>query len=512
MSNNDNHTTSPGEESIRPAQVTLNVNPAPSTHNSSNTKSAWQEHRFLIFGIGLGAMLLIAVIFVLPNKVTVNVDEDAIAEIENTAPAAPGPAESPWRDQQFGKERREAQEILAKLRAKQDQLEAIKVWEWAEADYAEAKSHAEQADLEYRQQEFLKAQAGYNQTLTSFDALLQRATNLYSESIATGEQAILDGDDNLAKESFALATTLKPNDDIAEKGLQRAEVLAQVIAHVTDGKQLQRENQLEQAKEKYLAALALDSESVIAKNQITSVDNAIRDRNFGQQMSLGYAAINNQQYQQAISAFKKASAIKPNASDAQSALVQAENEATLATIANHIKNAENFEANEQWQQALDEFNSALALDNTVVAARVGSIRTQARADIDTKLQGIIDNPQRLTTASVYQEFQEYLKRTKALPNPGPRLQDQITKLDNALVKAVEPVQVRFVSDNQTQVTLYRVEDMGLFSEKQLTLKPGNYTVVGKRNGYRDVRREFSVSADAQQNTVTIQCEEKIPTG
>lgn len=512
MSDSDKQSTPSSDELIRPAQVSLNVGPAAPSSGRAQSSSVWYEHRFLLFGIGLGAVLLLAVIFVLPNKVSLDVEQTASDAAESSAPRPQGPSESPFRDQQFGKERRQAQEILAKILAKQQQLELIKVWEWAEQDYAEAKSYAEQADIDYRQQEFIKAQDGYNQTLTAFNALLARAKTLYTDSMAQGEQAILDTDDKLAIEQFTLAATLVPNDAAAAKGLQRAKVLADVITKVTDGKELQRQGKLQEAKQLYQAALGLDAESIIAQQQIDAVNIAIRDRNFGEQMSIGYAAINNQQYPKAIQAFQQATAIKPNADDAQTALVQAQNEYTLAQIAEHMQAAESFEQQEQWQQALDEYNAALALDSAVVAAKVGAIRTDARAKIDQTLEDIINNPQRLTTASVYRDFQDYLARTKAMPDKGPRLQRQAEQLEQALIKAVQPVPVRFQSDNLTRVTLYRIGELGLFAQKELTLKPGNYTAVGKRNGYRDVLREFTVSLDAQQQAITIQCEEKIPTG
>ena len=41
------------------------------------------------------------------------------------------------------------------------------------------------------------------------------------------------------------------------------------------------------------------------------------------------------------------------------------------------------------------------------------------------------------------------------------------------------------------------------------LPPGNYTVVGTRPGYRDVRREINVVPGAALQPVVVRCEEKI---
>lgn len=511
MSNTDNHSAPVADpNSIRPAQVSLNVGPASFNDNQSPTKTPWQEHRFMLFGIGLGLVLLVTVIFVLPNKVSVEVDKTDLTQNSTLAePVVKGPTESPWQEQQFGKERRQTQEILAKLLDKQKQLEAIQVWEWAEAEYDQAKELASEADLNYRKQEFLTAQQGYNNTLAKFNELLAYSKTLYTESLQQGEQAILDGDEKAAHAHYQLATILKPTEDAPKSGLERAAALQQVLAEVDQGKELQRQGQLDKAKQHYQAALKLDSESKLAQENVSAVNVAIQDRDFGKQMSLGYAAINSQRYNDAINAFKQAAVIKPNAEDAKAALVQARNEKTQVDIQAYIQAAEKLEQKEQWQDALDSFNKALQLDGNLVSARVGAIRTQARADVDKKLEDLLASPERLTTTSVHREFMDYLTRIRAIPNPGPRLQDQIQQLETVLRKAKEPVNVQLLSDNLTAVTLYRVGDLGLFAEKELTLAPGTYTVVGKRDGYRDVRQEFTVSLDANQNAITVQCVEKI---
>ncbi len=513
MSNTDNNSnTSPVDpDPIRPAQVTLNVGPSVQSHTNTVQASTWQEHRFTLFGIGIGIVLLVAVIFVLPNKVAVEIEnpEETVAA---PPPVKAGPTESPWQEQQFGKERREAQEILAKLLDKQKQLEEIQVWVWAEEDYNLAKATAENADVLYRKQEFIQAQERYNDTLNQFNQLLDRSKAIYQQSLVEGEQAIKDGDDQLATQSFQLAAIIEPDSEAPSLGLQRAGVLGELIKKVNTGRDKQREGNLEEAKEDYLAALALDEKSLLAKARLDEINVAIRDKNFGQQMSIGYAAINAKRYANAIAAFEKASQIKPEASDAQSALTQARNEKTQDDIQNFMQAAQQYEKTEEWQQAFDSFNSALALDPNLVAARVGAIRTKARTDVDNKLSGILEAPERLTTQTVHAEFSQYLAKSKAIPNPGPRLQQQLHGLELALQKAVQPVSIKLQSDNLTDVTVYRVGELGLFSEKQLTLRPGTYTVVGKRNGYRDVRQEFTVSLDSNQSVVTIQCIEKISKG
>ena len=47
------------------------------------------------------------------------------------------------------------------------------------------------------------------------------------------------------------------------------------------------------------------------------------------------------------------------------------------------------------------------------------------------------------------------------------------------------------------------------ARQELELRPGSYTVVGSRKGYRDVRRTLVVEAGREPPVFEIRCEEKV---
>jgi hypothetical protein len=55
----------------------------------------------------------------------------------------------------------------------------------------------------------------------------------------------------------------------------------------------------------------------------------------------------------------------------------------------------------------------------------------------------------------------------------------------------------------------KVARLGRFSTHELKLRPGYYTIVGARNGYRDVRRQVEVLSGQPTPPITIRCDEKI---
>ena len=68
-----------------------------------------------------------------------------------------------------------------------------------------------------------------------------------------------------------------------------------------------------------------------------------------------------------------------------------------------------------------------------------------------------------------------------------------------------PVEVTFKSDNSTRVTLSTIGVLGTFAEKRVSLRPGAYTVIGSRDGCRDVRESILVRPEMQP--VEIRCSE-----
>jgi hypothetical protein len=61
----------------------------------------------------------------------------------------------------------------------------------------------------------------------------------------------------------------------------------------------------------------------------------------------------------------------------------------------------------------------------------------------------------------------------------------------------------------TEVTVYRLGDLGTFTQKEVALRPGDYIAVGRRRGFRDVRENFSVLPGVSTTPVEIVCTEPI---
>jgi len=96
-----------------------------------------------------------------------------------------------------------------------------------------------------------------------------------------------------------------------------------------------------------------------------------------------------------------------------------------------------------------------------------------------------------------------------MPDIGPRLVEQRDELSRLLKRAATPLTVQLLSDNVTDVSIYKVGKLGNFTATELALRPGTYVAVGSRPGYRDVRLEFRVAPEIDMQPVIVRCEERI---
>ena len=167
------------------------------------------------------------------------------------------------------------------------------------------------------------------------------------------------------------------------------------------------------------------------------------------------------------------------------------------------------ESREDWKGAVREYEAALAIDSHVTFALEGKDRAQKRAALDDALVFHSQNKERLSAPAVAREVELLLERARGVQPAGRALEERIAALEAVLVQARTPVAVVIESDGLTELTLSRVGRLGTLTRRSLELVPGTYTLTGSRNGYRDVRRQFSVVPGAAAPPVALRCQEAL---
>jgi hypothetical protein len=155
------------------------------------------------------------------------------------------------------------------------------------------------------------------------------------------------------------------------------------------------------------------------------------------------------------------------------------------------------------------YEELLKVDGTLSFAREGLLRAREMSALHARLDKLIAEPDRLSVPSVMQDATTLLVSITTRPDVGQRLAEQRDELSRLLKRAATPLTIALLSDNVTEVMIYRIGRLGNFMRKEVSLRPGTYVAVGSRPGFRDVRREFRVAPEVEMQPVVVQCEEPI---
>jgi hypothetical protein len=484
---------------------------APPTTAGTDSKpgSAAASRNWVLPALAALVVIGLLVVFWLPQQV----DTSAIdAEAAAASPARSKPSAidvSPWSDAQLARQRKAAQEILAELLDEQFLLEEMQVLRWAAEDFSAAQALATSADDQYRQQQFLEAAASYQAALEAMQAIGDRVDEVFEAQLQAGLDALNSDQAETAITALDLAVVLFPDHEGAIEALARAHTLAPLLALVQEATDAREQGELESALELLQLAHGMDPQHSGAEAQLHSIEREIARRNFNRAMTAGYQALDDTRYDEAERQFLKARSILPAAVETESALQQTRSARTSAQIEAFRRRAVDAEERESWAQAIQAYQEILAIDGTVVFARAGLIRTQTHARLDKNLRVAIAQPGRLGDDTIYRNTRALYEQALGLQKKGPLLRKQLEQLEELLRLALIPIPVLLHSDELTEVTVYKVARLGAFRRHQLNLKPGTYTAVGVRSGYRDVRLQFSVGHNQQNPTVEIACTEPI---
>ena len=455
-----------------------------------------------------GLVIAAAMVFVwLPNWVDEQQTQEPV--VEQPPPEPPQEQGPVYTAEELEALREQADGLLAQLLNQQSRLDQRSASEWGGADYETYQELGRSGDDAYLADAFADSVDAYRQALDLGELLLTRSIELINAAMDAAREALEAGNADVAAEQFSLVLKIEPDNAGAQAGLLRAQQLPDVLALVRRGEDLERSGDLQGAVRAYREAVALDGLWVPARTALAALEAAISARRFDELMSRGLNAMAAEEFDDAYELFGQALALRPGSEDARSAQMQAEQGLKLEQIALVEARALAFEARERWTDALNQYNDALQTDSTLAFAQEGRTRTQYRVDLELKLQNLIDHPNLLFDDGVLHDAQLLATEAGAIAPRGPRLGEQVDSLARLLRMASTPLPVQLHSDERTEVTLYRVGRLGQFLVRDLELRPGAYTAVGSRPGYRDVRRTFTVLPGQSLDPIRVECVEPI---
>ena len=479
--------------------------------SSSNKSIVWL---LLLFVLISGSVVFIFLPKYVEEQKTTKQPVKQAEELADKTPVVQTPVEEkPSKPalsaEQLNAFKEQAESLLLEIIGLQEELEQRAVKQWAAEEYKLAAATSTRGDELFRIQNYPEAISVYEQAILELTAIQERVQPILEEHLQLGELSLTQGDEETSRYHFELAIAIDAHNQQATNGLKRSQTIKELFELLQKGGSLEAANRLQSAHQTYKQAVELDQLSKEAQNALTRVENRLTDIEFSRLMASGYSLLEMDRYQDSKAAFMAAQKLKPSSDKPKQGINKVNQAIREEKITALFVEAQHFESNEEWNFAAESYKQILALASNSAKAAIGFEQSNKRAVVLEKLNKYVNNHSRLYSAEVSAEANLFIQEAELLDQPGQKITQQISRLKELLVKVRQPVEITLLSDNHTDVVIYKIAKLGQFENHKITLKPGKYTIVGSRPGYRDVRKNVTVRLDMQSKSISVKCEEQI---
>jgi hypothetical protein len=490
-------------ESIETSETVVPLRPsslAPTT-TVSPSRIAWV----------LAAALLIVVVVALLIMARPAAETDtASPEIVEAAaePALQEPAEPTPDPARLAAEKATADQALDTYLGVRRAVDDIGAADWGGEPYALAVDAAAGADEAYLAKRYVDAAQQYAQTTRALQGILDAQDQALAMLLSQGAVALAAFDAVSAEASFQHALRIDPASEQAKVGLRRAGTLEALARLLETGAAHENDDQLALAEVDYASAVQLDPDSPEAAAAYERIKDLLANDEFQSMMSAGLSAFHDGDMDAArehlleAQRFRSGPEVEQALAMVQEARLRIEVERLWALALVH-------EQSEQWQAAWTAYRQVLAIDATILLAQLGKARSETMLRLDTQMSHYLKNSDLLIQKGTREAARRLVQELERTSDMGPRMQRASEELAAKVRLANTPMRVVIRSDNQTAVDVYQVGRYGTFKEIVLELLPGNYTLVGYRKGYKDVRLTLELKPGETHAVVEVVCTESI---
>ena len=380
---------------------------------------------------------------------------------------------------------------------------------WGGEESKKAFLFAAEAEEAILNQDFKKAEEFYWEATNLVDSLYRHRHDHLSNLITAGKVALEAGQAMEAAESFRLAILIDPDHEDAIKGAKRAKTFDQIAALVKNAHEQESAGYVGIARALYLEALSLDPDSIKSKEGLKRSNTIIEEMALNGRITDIFIKLENNNLKLAQKSLNEAASLNPDSWIIQETKKIFDSAKQLAIVQSLMDDAESAEKIEEWEQAYERYIEILRWIPNSIVAQDNSLKIETIVRLQEQLSHYIDDPNRLLTDESRASVRLLLKETEEFMGASHKVKSNAATLMAMLEIAERPIPVTLFSDEETEVTIYRVRQLGKFKMQKLSLQPGSYTVVGIRQGYRDFRRTLHVETGGKTVQFTVRCEEAI---
>ena len=388
-------------------------------------------------------------------------------------------------------------------------LERVGGDEWGGDNSKQIIALAEKAEEALLNKDFKNAEMHYLEASTAARSLHRERYDRLAKLIETGMAALEAKRAADAANAFRLALLIDPEHQEATIGSQRAKTLDQVTTLTRKAAKFEVAGQFGIARALFLEGLSLDPFSQESKDGVKRIDVTIGEAMFRKLITDIFRLIEEDKLEQALAILNEAAALRPSAPAIPEATKILHNIKRIKILQGLQDKAIAAEMIQNWQLAHGIHTEILQRIPDSKAAQDGKLKAETIIRLKAELSYYLSEPGRLLNDDLRISARLILEEVRELPETPDELKSSAAKLMAMIQMAEEPVLVTLLSDGETEVTVQRVRKLGKFNSHELSLRPGSYTVVGTREGHRDVRHTLSIEPGVNSVQLTVSCDESI---
>lgn len=326
------------------------------------------------------------------------------------------------------------------------------------------------------------------------------------DALLRGQKALAAGEKDEARKAFQAALEKSPGNELATKGLKRAETIDRVYALLQQGEKREKQGQFAQAAEAYQKAFALDGMSAAAQEGASRAARLEKETKFAAAKGAGDAAMKAKEWSKAIAEFEAALKVYPKKADVTALLKTARENAHKDAVQKSLAKAYEYERAYQWPEARSAYNETLQLEPEQQEAKEGYMR------VGQVIRALLNYERHIEAAEQFAnkaKFQQAIKAFNDAMAAKPSYlanSERVNQLHTLLMEQNKPVDVTFKSDGSTWVVINNYQaPQKIEGTKVIKMLPGDYDIIGRRSGYRDVAMTLQVRNGTPPPVVTVMC-------
>ena len=414
----------------------------------------------------------------------------------------------PYRDIELQRAQERAKDILAEFAELQDQVEAEQLGLQSHRQtYDDIIDAANEADASFARREYERAINEYGDATNRLREYVYAQETDFEDAFEDGYDALVKRELNRARDSLGRAQAIKPDDPSLTPVLVRLSKLPEVNSLIRESGRARYRGDYERAELLLLQAQQVDPETQNIEETLSEIRRIQQDTDYKAVVTKAFDDLKQNDLLAAKSGFERALRMRPGEAGATTGLNEALNRLGNNSITELKRVAERYERDGDLRSAMDTYTQALEIDRNLQFALDGFERTQMTIRIYSAVERILTDPDLLSSNKEFEDAQTILKDAREHEAIDTSYLAKIDRFSELIQFASKPLPIVLVSDNEMEVRLATVGDLGPFDRKELKLRPGRYLLTGSGNGCRDVRKTIVVAEGMEP--ISIVCVEPI---